>query len=466
MPSLSRLALATSATDTEPSFASLAMLGALAQLGWKVQHFRSWACPLNTQVIGPVTGVPGRHLDSWLMPPEVCRVLFQRGAAEADLAIVEGVLDTRAVRVEPGPCSMRALSPHHGPLAPLVQTLSLPLVAVVDCRGWNERHLPWIPPEADAVILDGVDGLNQGDALCAMVRMIVGIPVVGILSEHAELREALSQLPLGHSVPEDWVDCLARNFRQRADFDALRGLAQSRPEICFDCCENAAITCQHEPVRHLRVAYAMDEAFGGYFPDTLETLELLGARLFEFSPLRDEDLPHDVDLVMIGCGFPDRFAEELASNHSLIAALRAHVCGLGGVYSEGGGTAYLCRSMILPDRQVPGAGIFPIDARLQQPHSWPEPVERVLSGNGWLGPRGTVVRGYRSNRWSLEPSLDGQECAARSGALTPESDIVFRNRAVGSLIHLHLGALPEVVSRFVGTARRVTSPAIGRNFAH
>ena len=74
-----------------------------------------------------------------------------------------------------------------------------------------------------------------------------------------------------------------------------------------------------------------------YFPDTLETLEALGAELVEFSPIRDESLPEAVDLVMIGCGFPDRHADALADNLSLIAALRSHVCRGHRIYSEGGG---------------------------------------------------------------------------------------------------------------------------------
>src|SRR5262249_19072443 len=156
-------------TDPVPSLASLALLGALTELGWKVQHFRSWACPLNTQLIGPITGLPGRHLDSWLMPPHICRAVFARGARNTDLAVVEGVLGEVPEQPNTSGCALRALSERHGPLDQLLETLDLPLVAVVDCRGWMESHLPWIPAEADAVIFDGVSSQEQFEMLRSMV---------------------------------------------------------------------------------------------------------------------------------------------------------------------------------------------------------------------------------------------------------------------------------------------------------
>ena len=39
------------------------------------------------------------------------------------------------------------------------------------------------------------------------------------------------------------------------------------------------------------------------------------------------------------------------------------------------------------------------------------------------------------------------------GSLTSDADLFFHHHAVGSLIHLHLGALPEVVTAFVGPHR-------------
>src|SRR5262249_15407814 len=87
---LPRLGLATRATGPEPSVASLAMLAGLTERGWRVQHFRTRACPTAKEAVGQVTGLPGRHLDAWLMPPAVCRGLFARAGASAELSVVEG----------------------------------------------------------------------------------------------------------------------------------------------------------------------------------------------------------------------------------------------------------------------------------------------------------------------------------------------------------------------------------------
>src|SRR5580700_1246082 len=88
-----RLALATAATGPEPSVATLALLAGLTQRRWRVQHFRTRACPTATEAVGQVTGLPERHLDSWLMPTSLCRSLFARAARSTDLAVVEGTLD-------------------------------------------------------------------------------------------------------------------------------------------------------------------------------------------------------------------------------------------------------------------------------------------------------------------------------------------------------------------------------------
>ena len=444
MSHLPRLALATPASGPEPSAASLAWLAGLTERRWRVQHFRSRACPTVMEAVGQVTGLAGRHLDAWLMPDPLCRELFAQGARQVDLALVEGTLEE--------PSEIRECSHYDRPggLRPIVEALDLPVVGLMACSSWRDFHLPNLAGPVDAVLLDGLEDPEDFEKFQRMVALTLKRPVLGAVESLPEVRALLRQAPRDRPLPEEVFRRLGASFLRFANLGAIRALARSRPFPGSICSEPSP--CGQG---RFRVAYAQDEAFGAYFPDTLEMLEALGAELVEFSPIRDESLPEAVDLVMIGCGFPDQHADALANNLSMIASLRSHVCRGQRIYSEGGGTAYLGRSMILDGgRQVAGAGILPFDAeRLPNPHKPPNPVTRLLTRDCWLGPKGTVVRGYRSNRWKLRPGADPLDCPSCFGSLSTTGDITFHHHAIGSLIHLHLGALPEVVSAFAGPHR-------------
>lgn len=456
-----RLALATSATGLEPSAVGLSMLGALTDLGWRVQHFRAWACPVSQQRVGPITGLPGRHLDTWLMPPDVCLRVFERGARTADLAVVEGTLGPQPAHPEPDLSYLPDYTRRPGPLADLATLLDLPRIGVVDCRGWREPSLPLIPDNLDGVIFDGLQDRELFPTLRALAQHLRGLPVLGAIDDLPGARATLEKLPLGAPIPTDLVHTLSRSFRRYVDLHAIKTLSTRGPLPIQESPE-----CPPPRRRTpFRVAYAMDDAFGGYFPDTLEALEMLGAELVEFSPLRDGSLPTGIDLLMIGCGFPDHYAHELAANLSLISEMRHQVCKGLRIYAEGGGAAYLARFLIIDGQNIPGAGILPIDAELRTDQVWPEPVERTLARDGWLGPRGTAVRGYISSRWRLHPAPEPGDCPVRSGPLSTQGDMYFRCHAVGSLIHLHLATLPSLVQAFASDpVASLPTPHAGARF--
>ena len=438
---LPRLALAVPDRGPEPSPASLGLLAGLSSMRWRVQHFRSRACPTGTEAVGQATGLPGRHLDTWLMPADVCRRVFARGSQGADLAVIEGTLE------EPTATLSCEHNDRPGGLRPIAEALDLPTVALLSCPRWEGLHLPCLPPGVDAVLIDGLEAAEDFPRIASAVRMMLKRPVIGAVEALPEVREGLARSPRTGPVSLDLIGPLAESFRRFVDLPALRALAQSRP-FPIDPSEPGF------PGRsRFRVAYAQDEAFGGYFPDTLETLEALGADLVEFSPLRSEDLPEAADLVMIGCGFPDRHVDALAANLSLINALRYHVYRGRRIYSEGGGTAYLGRTMRIDGRDVPGVGILPFDAELRLNPPPPEPVSCTIQCDTWLAPRGTKVRGYRSNRWTLRPTSELCHCEAGFGLLSDVGDFFYHHHAVGSLVHLHLAALPQVVAAFAGPHR-------------
>jgi len=438
MARLPRFALATQSDAVEPSLASLAILAGLRQKELRVQHFRCLARPFGTACVRQASGLPGRHLDSWLMSPETLRCVFSRGARMADLALVEGTFAPRPHGLGPYPFDQP------GPLAAIAETLDLPKIAVVDCGGAGLPFLTTPATDFDAIILDNLGDVSRLESILLCAKHTFRKPVLAVIESLPEIRSFLKARANDELIPEPILERLADAFLRWADVPALRALADSR-----SFCGIADPPC---PVatRRFRVAYAHDEVFGGYFPDTLETLQAFGAELVDFSPLKDEALPSDVDLVMIGCGFPDRYLDALTANLSLINALQQHVCRGNRLYTEGGGTAYLGRTIVAGGRSVPGAGILPFDAILRKNQRSPVPVRRVLSRDCWLGQAGTEFRGYRSGRWTLRPAAEPTDCPLRSGILTGQRDMYHRKLAIGSLIHFHFSSFPHVISTFAG----------------
>jgi cobyrinic acid a,c-diamide synthase len=198
---------------------------------------------------------------------------------------------------------------------------------------------------------------------------------------------------------------------------------------------------------NVQVAVAYDEAFNCYFRDTLDMLELRGATVRVFSPLRDESLPAGTDIVYIGCGSPHEHAEALAENHCMLMALKEHVCSGRRIYAEGGGLAYLCQSVETADgRRTEMVGALRAIARRSPARVGPTPVEVTLAVDSWLGAAGSKLRGYRNGNWTLEAT----GCLTRF-VKEPDSelDLVGRHQAIGSRLHLNFAAQPALLGGFL-----------------
>jgi cobyrinic acid a,c-diamide synthase len=196
----------------------------------------------------------------------------------------------------------------------------------------------------------------------------------------------------------------------------------------------------------LTVAIAYDEAFNCYFQDTLDVLERRGASMVDFSPLRDENLPPETDLVYLGCGHPERYATALSENHCMKAALRSHLAKGRRIYGEGGGAAYLAQQLETPGGELKRmVGILPAVARLERPPTTSVPVEVTLTRRSWLGEAGAQLRGYRNASWRLQP------LGALSSFVAEEEhrhELVGSFRAIGSLLHLNFAAQPGFLRQF------------------
>ena len=441
MPQLPRIAIGTTQPDTPGEALCWALLKSLCDRGLHVQHFLSRACFSPHDGARAASGNSSRHLDSWLMSPSACRATFLRGARDAEIAVIEGQFRTSHTAVSDG-----ASLPDTcvgGSLEALCDWLDLPRLAIVDVSKLSGCLVPDRPAKLDAVLLDRFTDERHFRYWQANLEALWRVPVVGGLADLAALRRRIDDLPPGAAPGAELCGELARRLMQYTDLAAIQRLAAARafPASCY-----ASSPCAARPVR-LRIAMAYDEAFNCYFPDTLDLLEMLGATVVDFSPLRDERLPDNVDVVYFGCGHPERCAEVLAANQCMLTSIRRHLCSGRRLYGEGGGLAYLCQYIETPTgASAPMLGVLPATARLAQHPHGPRPVELTLAHGNWLAEKGTTLRGYLNGNWQIKPSSPLRQYAA-----APEHrlDLVGQYQAIGSRVHFNFAAQPEFLARFI-----------------
>ncbi len=427
-----------------------AMTNLLQREGLQTQIFHSQAKPEEIDDGMLVCGLGSRYLDSWLMSRELCSESFAHGASGSDLSLVLGQY-----------ASARSSGrPTGGTLEGLCDWLALPQVAIVDVSLLGDCCLPTRPSGVEALLLDRV---KPADFFYwrTTLESLWGVKVLGALPELPTLRDAI----VNH--PSETLPCLA-GFDELGDrlADTLQLESLLRLAVASDS-PHARPWPDHRHIFRpgnrfagLTVAVAYDAAFHCYFPGVLDLLELQGATVEDFSPLHDEALPAHTDVVYIGCGQPQLFAAELSGNHCLAMALRDHARQGRRIYAEGGGMAYLSRSLRLScgesqsGETVPMLGVLPAAATYVADAAPAEAVEILLSRDHWLGPAGAQLRGYRNMHWQIEPGGPLASYVANPGC---ELDLVGHRQVIGSRLHLDFSAQPDFLRRFASSA----TPSVG-----
>lgn len=440
MPRLPRLALGTLAPSFGPVAAVWALLAALRTRDHSVQPFLAQAC-FQPQFGGAaLSGRLPRHLDSWLMGESVCRELFAHGASGCDLALVLGSFEPPTAATLSDGSSFAALG----------RWLDLPQIAALDIATLNDCALPSRPAAVDGVLLYGDGTAETFERHRTQMETLWGAPVLGAVAIPAALSTALSALPAGAPLSGELTKSLAACADRSVAWDRLWSLAGRRP---LPAAPVQLFAPQEARLGGVRLAIAYDDALCCYFPDVLELLELRGATVRDFSPLRDDRLPEGTDVVYLGCGHPEQFARQLAENDCLKLALREHAVAGRRIYAEGGAAAMLAETLVTSDGVGHAmAGLLPLTLRPGSScEQSPRPTETKLTRDCWLGPTGTVIRGYLNPRWTFDVPTTADRLS-----LTDDSAPVLlgRGETIVSRLHLNFAALPGALEGLLAVPPR------------
>jgi cobyrinic acid a,c-diamide synthase len=393
------------------------------------------------------TGRPGRNLDAFLCGEDLVGPLFLHGARGADIAVVEGVMGLYD-------------GARGGDLASTAQVarlLDAPVLLVVDASAMSRSVAALVHGFASfdpAVRIAGLV-LNKvgSDTHEVMLRehlAPLGIPVVGVVRRADVLAipsRHLGLVPVGErsAAAAQTVAALGDLVARTVDLDAVLAIARDAPALPGDTWDPAvaigglvtgSADAEAPPTT---VAVAAGPAFTFAYAETVELLTAAGLDVAPFDPMRDEALPPDTRGVYLGGGFPEQYADALAANRPMLAAVAA-AADTAAVYAECGGLLYLCSSL----DGHPMAGVISADARMSDRLTLGYRECEPLFDTGAEAP----VRAHEFHRTLIEPA-HGPRPAWRMGA---RLEGWARGGFVASYLHTHWAGHPGLARGFAQAA--------------
>ncbi|MBK5936558.1 cobyrinate a,c-diamide synthase [Halorhodospira halophila] len=337
---------------------SVGLAAALIRQGVGVRPYKRGPDYIDPGWLTLASGHPCRNLDHHTMARDEIRA--EVAGAGDSLALIEGNKGLHD-GVDPGGRDSNAA---------LAAELQAPIVLIVDTRGMTRGIAPTVlghagfDPQAPVagVILNRVGGSRHERKLRQALETYTDLPVFGAVPDDRTLHIDAPYLGLIPAAEQAQAQRVIDRWADRAethlDLDGLQALAATAPPL-----PAPARPATLGRAADVDIGIAHDRAFNFYYPGDLEALERAGARLHWIDLISDTRLPA-LDGLILGGGFPERHAAELAANQAMRRAVaRLAAAGLP-VYAECGGLLYLCRQLHTHDGYHTMAGVFPVDAEM------------------------------------------------------------------------------------------------------
>ncbi|MBQ9028089.1 MAG: cobyrinate a,c-diamide synthase [Lachnospiraceae bacterium] len=337
-----RIMIAAPASGSGKTLFTCALLRLLERKGIRAAAFKCGPDFIDPMFHKKVLGTPSRNLDLYMAGEEGVRRSFAAGCAGAEIAVIEGVM---------GYFDGTGASGMEGSSYELATVLQTPVLLTADVRGMSRSAAAMIKGfteygEQKMICGAFLNRTSQPNAerIKGWLAKEAGIPVLGFFPADDELR--LESRHLGLVEPEEIPD-LQQKIDHAADIlevtlnlEALLMAAGGAPALQVEMGSP-----EEREVSSVTVAVAQDEAFSFYYEDNLELLEELGAKIVYFSPLHDRELP-EADGLLIGGGYPELKAGELAANTGMLASIRKAADSGMPILAECGGFQYLQEELV------------------------------------------------------------------------------------------------------------------------
>lgn len=448
---------------------TLGILAALRKKGFIVQPFKVGPDFIDTGLHKLITGRTSRNLDLWMCGRDYVTDCFSRHSADADIAVVEGVMGMYDGNI----CT-----------ADLASALGLPVILVVDAYGMaesagavvkgfkelrvmsyelkNKKDTELRTPSSKLSFAGVIFNRIASDRHYQRVKdSVQDVPVLGYLPR--DINFNIPHRHLGLTVAEEdpisaeAIDRLADAVLEHIDMQRI--IQDSKLNI-----QNSILripTPNPQPLTPgVKIAVAYDKAFCFYYEDNLDLLRQAGAEIVTFSPVSDSAVPDDVDALYIGGGYPELHAEKLSANKTMLESIKKYSDAGRPIYAECGGFMYLTEGIYDFENVFhPMAGVFPFKTMMKKGRSSLGYREAALKERSILGIKGAVVRGHEFHYSEIVKS--GQQSAVSDqhddliySVKNGEAEYIYDEgyrvkNTLGSYIHIHFGSNMSIAGSII-----------------
>ncbi|MGN1412172.1 MAG: cobyrinate a,c-diamide synthase [Oscillospiraceae bacterium] len=348
---MNRLIISANSSGSGKTSITTAILKILIDRGLKVSTFKSGCDYIDGMYHSRITGGTSHNLDSCFSSENVLKYILCENSKNVDISIIEGVMGfydgigftTKSSTYE---------------LSKLTNT---PTILILDCHGMGASI---------GAVLKGFLSYREDNLIKGVIFNRIS-PNLYESSKNFALNMGI--VPLGY-IPKLKSDLLLESrhlglitAEEVSNFDTkLSNLAEvisktlDVPKLLevSRCDSLDYVPINHIDGKRVKIAISKDVAFSFLYGDNIDFLKRSNCDIVYFSPLNDNQLPKNIDGLILCGGYPELYAKQLSKNLSMIESIRKAINSGIPYIAECGGFMYLQSNIIVDGIKYPMADIF------------------------------------------------------------------------------------------------------------
>lgn len=339
MRSIPQFLIAAPTSGSGKTTVSRGLMALFMKKGLKVQPFKCGPDYIDTKYHEAVCDRPSVNLDTFMASQEHVSSLYARYSADADVAVVEGMMGM-----------YDGYDRDRGSSAEVARLLGIPVVLVADAKSAAYSMAPLLsgfinfrPDIRIAGVIFNRVGSPRHYRMLQEVCEDLNVTCLGYLPKQKELEQESRHLGLdfSRSKETEGLDMLAGLLEEHVDWELLLSTT-GLPLPAAAVKEKPVLS---EPGKlHVSVA-RNEESFSFLYAEHLDILRRMGTVTF-FNPEHDRPIPQETDLLYLPGGYPENRLEELAGARLARESIRSYIEAGGRTLAECGGMIYLSQSVL------------------------------------------------------------------------------------------------------------------------